>query len=284
MRMSSDSINDPRAARVSRYGVRMMKTLLVVGIVAMSAWAQGPSDPPPIIQLTRKPGIGGKPIRPYGDAKAQVDVVGLTAMTGPPETWLVELHLNYASLEDLDRGLTAVTPLRTDGDASDPFRDDVLAPSRTMIGTYQQNWSYRPEQAIQMFRRARYFVVSVYRIRAGTEADYGELVKLRRASQDSVNLDRPDICYEVISGEPSGTYIFLSPVASLRSFDEGVADTPVYAEGLASARSKARAKVAPDSELSREHLLFRVEPRLSYVSDDFAASDPDFWRPKPGGR
>src|SRR5579871_5271939 len=199
MRMSSDSINDPRAARVSLCGECMMKTLLVVGIVAMSAWAQGPSDPPPIIQLTRKPGIGGKPIRPYGDAKAQVDVVGLTAMTGPPETWLVELHLNYASLEDLDRGLTAVTPLRTDGDASDPFRDDVLAPSRTMIGTYQQNWSYRPEQAIQMFRRARYFVVSVYRIRAGTEADYGELVKLRRASQDSVNLDRPDICYEVIS-------------------------------------------------------------------------------------
>lgn len=223
-------------------------------------------------------------MRPYADAKAAIDVVGLTAMTGPPETWLVELHQTFGSLEDLDRGLTAVTPLRADGDSSDPFRDDVLAPSRTMIATLRQSWSYRPEQAIAMFPRARYFIVSIYRLRAGTEADYGELVKLRRASQDSVNLDRPDICYEVISGEPSGTYIFLAPIVSLKAFDEGVPPTPVYAEGIADARSKARSKVAPDSELSREHLMFRVEPRLSYVSDEFASVDRAFWRPKVPGQ
>src|SRR5262249_13188943 len=149
------------------------------------------------------------------------------------------------------------------------LRDDVLAPARTIIATLIPGWSYRPEQAIRTFPRARYFHVSIYRIRAGTEADYGELVKLRRQSQESVNLDRPDLAYAIISGAPAGTFIFLSPIVSLRSFDEGVAATPVYAEGLADARSKTRAKVAPDSELGREHLLFRVEPRLSYVSDDF---------------
>ncbi len=36
-------------------------------------------------------------------------------------------------------------------------------------------------------------------------------------------------------------------------------------------------------ELNREHLLLRVEPRLSHVSDDFAEADPEFWRGKPGG-
>ena len=56
--------------------------------------------------------------------------------------------------------------------------------------------------------------------------------------------------------------------------DEGVADLPVYAEGIADARTKARAKVAPESEISREHLLFRVDPRLSYVSDEFALNRP----------
>jgi len=261
-----------------------MRTLLFAGILTSCALAQGLTQPPPIIQLTRKPGIGGKAIRPYADAKAALDVIGMTAMTGLPETWLVELHDTFASLEDLDRGLTGVAPLRSTGDASDPFRDDVLAPSRTMIATFRASWSYRPDQAIQMFPRARYFHVSIYRIRAGTEADYGELVKLRRASQDSVNLDRPDIAYEVISGEPSGTYIFLAPIISFKAFDDGVAATPVYAEGLVDAHSKARTKVVPDSELSREHLFFRVEPRLSYVSDEFASIDPDFWRPKPAGQ
>jgi hypothetical protein len=153
-----------------------------------------------------------------------------------------------------------------------------------MIAAYRPGWSYRPDQAIRLIPRARYFHVSIYRIRPGTEGDFGELVKLRRASQDSINLDRPEIAYEVISGEPSGTFVFLTPLTSLKALDEGVASTPVYAEGLTDARAKARAKVAPDSELSREHLLFRVEPGLSYVSDEFASADPDFWRPKAGGQ
>jgi hypothetical protein len=261
-----------------------MKILLFAGIMASCVCAQGPTDPPPIIQLTRKPGIGGKAVRPYADAKAAIDVMGITAMTGLPETWFMELHQTFGSLEDLDRGLTAVTPLRLSDDPADPLHDDVLAPSRTMIASYRPGWSYRPEQAIRMFPRARYFHVSIYRIRPGTESDFGTLVKLRRANLDSVNLDRPDIAYEVISGEPSGTFIFLAPITSLKTFDEGVANTPVYAEGLADARSTARAKLAPDTELSREHLLFRVEPRLSYVSDAFASVDPDFWRSKAGGQ
>ena len=31
---------------------------------------------------------------------------------------------------------------------------------------------------------------------------------------------------------------------------------------------------------AREHLLFRVEPRISYVSSDFADVGPEFWRGK----
>ncbi len=219
-------------------------------------------------------------MRPYADARAAVNVIGMAAITGEPETWFLEMHDSFASIEDLDRGLTSVPPSRTATDTSDPFRDEVLAAPRTMIAIYRPAWSYRGDQAIRTFPKARYFHVSVYRIRAGTEADFGELVKLRRLNQDSVNLDRPEMAYEVISGAPSGTFVFLSPLVSLRTLDEGVATTPVYAEGLAEARAKARAKTVPDSELSREHLSFRVEPRLSYVSDQFAAVDSDFWRPK----
>jgi hypothetical protein len=95
---------------------------------------------------------------------------------------------------------------------------------------------------------------------------------------DSVNLDRPDLAYQVISGAPSGTFIFLAPLASLKTMDEGVAETPVYAEATAAARAKTASKVSADGEISREHLLFRVEPRMSYVSDDFAEADRQFWR------
>jgi len=248
-----------------------MKTILLGGILAFSAAAQAPTEPPPILQLIRRPGAVTAPIRPYADARVAVDVLGMVSITGPPEAWQIESHQSFTSIEDLDQAA---------GPAA-PSREDPLALSRTLIAFYRPGWSCRADQAIRMFPRARYFHITIYQVRPDAENDLGELVKLRRLSADSVNLDRPDLAYQVVSGAPSGTFIFLAPLTSLKTMDEGVAETPVYAEGIAAARAKTANKVSADGEISREHLLFRVEPRLSYVSDDFAEADRQFWRPKP---
>lgn len=257
-----------------------MRILLLAGILSSAAAAQSLTDPPPIVQLVRKPGTGGASLKPYANARAEINVMGMASVTGLPETWLVELHYSFASVEDLDQKISAVAPVRVFNDASDPLQDDVLAPSRTMLARYRPNWSYRSDQAVRMFPRARYFQVSLYRIRSGTEAEFGELIRLRRATADVVNLDRPELAYQVFSGAPAGTFVFLMPIVSLRNYDDGVNPLPVYAEGLANARAKDGSRIAADTEISREHLLFRVEPRISYVSSDFADVDPEFWRGK----
>jgi hypothetical protein len=245
-----------------------MKTILLAGILALSAAAQAPTEPPPILQLIRRPGAVVAPIRPYADARAAVEVLGMVSITGLPEAWQIESHQSFASIEDLDKAVGPVAPAQA----------DPLALSSTLIAFYRPGWSYRADQAIRMFPRAHYFHITIYQVRPDAENDLGELVKLRRIGSDSVNLDRPDLAYQVISGAPSGTFIFLAPLASLKTMDEGVAETPVYAEATAAARAKTASKVSADGEISREHLLFRVEPRMSYVSDDFAEADRQFWR------
>jgi len=232
-----------------------------------------------LLQLVRKPGTGRASARSYANAGAGVDVVGLVAVTGLPETWLMEMHGSFASIEALDRGLSAVEPARA-ADTSDPVGDDVLAPARTMIAAYRQGWSYRPVDAVRLFPRARYFLVTVYRIRAGAEADFGELVRIRRAAADAANLDRPELTYQVVSGAPGGTYFFLAPLVSLTTLDNGMGPLPVYAEGLAAARAEQGSKIAAEAEISRERLLFRVDPRISYVSAGFAGADAAFWHGK----
>ncbi len=254
-----------------------MRICLLAAMLAAAAAAQGLTDPPTIVQFVRKPGIGGASLKPYANTGARVNVIGMAAVTGLPETWLVECHYSFASVEDMDQRIAAASPVRPSADSSDPAQDDVLAPSRTILSVYRPNWSYRADQAIRAFARARYFQVSIFRIRPGSEADFGELIRLRRATADVINLDRPELAYQVISGAPSGTIIFLSPIQTLRNFDEGVNPVPVYAEGLA-AKAKEGSKLAAGSEISREHLIFRVEPRISYVSSEFADVDPDFWR------
>lgn len=245
-----------------------MRTLAIPAILVCAVAAQTRTEPSPLLQLTRRPGVDASAIRRYVDARAAVTVLGMTSVTGPAETWLIAAHDSFASIEDVDK---AARP-----EPVDSFPVDVFGVSRNMVALYRPGLSYRPDQAIRIFPEARYFHVSLYRMRPGAEADFAELAKLRRASLDSVNLDRPDVVYQVVSGAASGTFLVLAPLTSLATLDDGLARAPVYAESI----SKAAGKIAAESAISRVHLLFRVEPGMSYVSDDFAAADPDFWRPK----
>jgi hypothetical protein len=239
-----------------------MKTFVLSFVAACAVWAQGPSEPPPILQVVQKPGYAANAVKPYADARAAVNVLGLAAITGVPETWFLEMHPNFTSLETLDQALNAVGEPRAAA-AVDGGQDDILAPARTLIAVYQPQWSYRPDQAVRQLAQARYMQVTVYRIRNASESTFAKMVDLRRGNMESQNLDRPDMAYEVISGAPAGTYIFLSPMTTLKTLDEGVPATPTYALGLATERAKTMANT-PMSDISREHLLFRVEPRLSW--------------------
>jgi hypothetical protein len=247
-----------------------MKTILLVGVFVAGAFAQNWTEPPPLIQLHRRTGTASSMIRRYADATAAVNVVGMTSITGQTESWLVAMHDSFRSIEDVDKTVHPPPSLNGADEVLEQSSEEALPASRSMIASYRPAWSYRPDQAVQMLRKARYCQLSIYRIRPGTEADFAELVKSRSALFDSINLDRPEIAYHVISGAPSETFLFLAPLASLKTLDEGLERT--HAEGRAAA-VKAR-------EFTREHLLFRIEPAMSWVSDDFASADPEFWRGK----
>jgi hypothetical protein len=256
-----------------------MRTILIAGILACRAAAQTLTEPPLLVQLIRRPGSDATSIRRYADARTAVEVLGMASITGPAETWLIEGHDSFASIEALDKAVRPSTSERRPDDQMDQLPGDVLAASRSLIALYRPAWSYRPDQAIRLFPKARYFLVSIYRVRPGAEADFVESVKLRRGNFDTINLDRPEIAYQVLSGAPLGTYLFLAPLTSLRTLDEGLARVAI--ESTTAPGAKAGNKVAPEGEISRGQLLFRVEPSMSYVSDDFASDAPDFWRPKP---
>ena len=116
-----------------------MRIFLLAAILTSLGSAQSLSDVPPIVQLVRKPGTGGASLKPYANSQAAINVIGMASVTGLPETWLVESHFSFASVEDLDQRISAVSPVRSLGDSGDPLQDDVLTPSRTMLALYRPN-------------------------------------------------------------------------------------------------------------------------------------------------
>jgi hypothetical protein len=258
---------------------RMCEIRLLAILVGVCALLQ--AQPPALIRVISN--VPGSYIEPYISGKAPAMVLGLRSVSGLQETWLTELHDSFASIEDTDRSLNGFLDERRANENVSGY-DDVLPGSRKMIGLYRPGLSYRSDEAAKGLPKARYLIVSIYRIRPGQDAGFAEIVKLKRAHHDSINLDRPDVCYQVMSGAPSGTFIFLTPLISLKSMDEGLARTPPYAEALRDASATAGRKLAAETEIGHEFLIFRLDPRISYVSDEFAAGDPAFWAQKPNGQ
>src|SRR5262249_27340298 len=89
---------------------RMIKRS-VQAIVAAALFAapagQVFTEPPPIIQLVRVPGGGGQP-KPYGGLA--LEVIGMSTITGLPESWFLEAHPSFASIEDLDQRVKSSLP------------------------------------------------------------------------------------------------------------------------------------------------------------------------------
>jgi hypothetical protein len=245
-----------------------MKKLFVFAVSVFCAIAQTPTEPTLLIQLTRTAGINAQMIRPYANAGVAINALGMKAITGVNETWFLEGHDSFASIEELDKALNAVLPARNP-------QEEGFGQTRTLIGILRPSWSYRPDLAIKLFPRAHYFHISLHRIRPGSEAEFAEIVKNRRSGFDRLNLDRPDIAYQVISGAQADMYIFVAPLTSLKTLDDALARMPAVLEGTRSA-----SKNPLDVEISREHLLLRVEPQISWVSEGFVAADPEFWKPK----
>ena len=225
-----------------------------------------------IVQSDSGPGVDSSPVEAYRAAGSAVDVVGLRSVTGPSQLWMIEGHRSFAGVEALDKALARAVGERRD-------TNGAVLPTTTLLGLYRPALSNRPDEAIKLFSGARYFRVTVFQTRAGADIEFAELMQMRRFGLESVNLDRPEIGYQVISGS-SGTYVFLSPVATLSTLDAGVARMPAYAEDAARSSGKAGRQAAADALLRRESLLFRVEPRASFVSAEFAGNDAAFWRPE----
>lgn len=249
------------------------KTVLFATFI-ITAFGQRPAEPFPLIRIVRTAtgsGAGTGLVRRYAAAGMQLNVLGVNSLTGSSESWLIEAHNSFESIEASLLASANELPLAV---------SDSLPLSASAIATYRSELSYRPQEAVAALPRARYLSVSVCRIRGGADFEFAELIRFRRRALDAANIDRPEVAFQVISGAPAGTFVFVMPLASLKVLDQGFGRLPLYTTADSDAGGTAHRKLVGEVELYREQRLYVIDPKISYVSDDFANENTEFWRPK----
>jgi hypothetical protein len=157
---------------------------------------------------------------------------------------------------------------------------DLRTGSRNLLAVFRGDLSYHPADAMSSLPKCRHMAVTVLRIKYGHDAELAQAAKLLIDGDDKSGSDQPVLAYQVVSGGPSGTYLLFSPMDSLAHMDAAPARMAAARQAMGERNRQHFDTLAPDVVQSSESLLFAFNPRMSYVSKDFAAGDPDFWIPK----
>ena len=268
----------------------MRNTLLYTScaLICGLAGAQAQSGPPPVVRIYVEQVKPGKNpaheksesafARTFARVNYPAHYIALDSMAGNNEAWFVESHGSFADVEKAEKAGEAA-PVKAELDQAMATDGEYLSGMRSLIGVYRSDLSYDPEGSPSL-SKTRYMNVITVRIKMGAEhrlvSTVTDLIKIYK----NVSMPQAALVYQMISGAPTGTFLIFEPMASLADWDK-------YPAIMQSIRDTARGKFdAVEKEFAdfstfEEGRLMSVNPRMSYVSKEIIAGDPDFWAPKP---
>ena len=253
------------------------------------AAAQDQTAPPPVLRIYVehvKPGKSAAHekseaafVRTMKKVNYPAHYLALSSMAGASEAWFMEEHSSFAEVEKSDQFGDA-PGVKTEMDQASTLDGDALTSMRSLIGVYRPDLSYHVEQGMKNLPKARYFNVVTARIKAGAEPKLIATLKQLFDLYTAAAVEQPAIVYQLISGTQTGSYLIFEPMASLADWDK----VPAMMKTMRDIGGKKLDQILAgfnDITIFEEPRLMTVSQKMSYVSKEFAASDPDFWTPKP---
>jgi hypothetical protein len=271
----------------------MKKSLLVVCvslIACLTVIAQ--EGPPKVLLIVReeiKPGMmlaHGRHSAEYASIFAKLQTpnhrIALVPVAGN-ENEVVYLNAaqSFAEIEkinkDTDKKMAAVNAsMQSQVDRLNKEAPELHSAMRDMLAVYRPEMSFNPGVNISQMR---FFSVTTIRIRPGHDAQYLDYVqKIVNVAREKAKVNLHVAVFQIISGAPTGTYMAFRPMKSLSELDEAVA--PKVRAAMSEDQRKDADKAVGEAVMSSEVSTYAFEPRMSFVSEEFAAGDKDFWRPR----
>jgi hypothetical protein len=218
-------------------------------------------EPPKILAIFREDIKEGKGaaheqsesrfMRAAAAAKFPVNVIGLQSLTGTSQAWFLEAHDSFESI-----GKTQAAMQNPELGGLDALDEEFRSGSRSWIAVYRPELSFHGQQLMQTLPKMRYFNVITMRARLHYQEEFALLAKMAVAAAERSMDDQPVATYQVVSGAPSGLYIFFEPSASLKALDEAPARSQNMLQAMGDARPTFM-KLAGDTIAQEEALLLR---------------------------
>ena len=264
--------------------------VLLCGAAQALAQATGsmPPGPPKVLQIFREDVKVGKGAahekleaayaQAFKKAKWPTTYLALSSVTGPGEVWFLVPYDSFEAWEKDQQAAEKNAALMAELTKLGEKEGEFVSGGRSIAAIYREDLSAHANVNIAQMR---YFRVITFRVRPGHEGDFAEAVKIVRGAYEKVNVNQPWAVFQVSAGMVGPTFMVFLPTKSLQEIDAGLARSGKIQEAEGEEGAKRLQKIAADAYLSVESNIYAFSPKMSYVSKELAAGDPDFWTPKP---
>jgi hypothetical protein len=273
--------------------LRQFALLVCSAAFAIPASAQIPAlssegTPPPLLQIEReelRPGKGAAHAineaawaAAYAKAQSPVYWLGMTTVSGPSEAWFLTRQESYAAFEK-DEASTDTNPaLLAERDRISAIDGDLLSRTSTIIASYRPALSYQP---VIKLANMRYMTVNLMRVKAGHVANFTDGWKMIVDAHKKAGMDEHWAVYQVESGMPDTTFLFLYARKSLAELDaSGAMHTAAgYRDAVGDGGRRQMEQAYQDGIEMTQTMHFRLRPGMSTLPKDWAEADAYWARP-----
>jgi hypothetical protein len=265
-------------------------SLAVAGSTLTAAQDASTTSPlPKILQFTieyTKPYKGGAAhdktesafIAAEEKAKFPVYYIAMNSQSGKARALFMSRYDSFADWEKdnklVDSNPTLGAGLERAGLADGELLDEV----DSVVYTYEEDLSFHPHSDLD---KHRVYQISVFHVRPGKQKEWREVVKMVKDAHEKAGTSAHWGMYEIAFGAPDGTFIALTGDPSMSAIDLGYSEDKKFVAALGGDEGMRKLDEKFGDAVESSHSeLFTVNPKQSYVSDDWIKADPGFWRPK----
>jgi hypothetical protein len=249
----------------------------------------GNAPRPKVLQITRefvKPGKAGMAhdkaesafVQAESRAKWPTHYVGMTSLSGKARALFFTF---YDSFEAWEKDVAAVGKNAALSAALDHAAeaDGALLESLDQgVFYFNEEMSLRPRSDVSQFR---FMQISTFQVRPGHDREWREVVKMVKAGYEKGVPDAHWGMFQQMFGGDGGTYLVLTGRKSLSELDREEEDSKKFAAAMGEDGMKKLNELFAVCAQSSQEQLFAINPKMSYVADEWIKADPDFWKPKP---
>jgi hypothetical protein len=266
--------------------VRLFLGCLLVGSVGIAA-GQETVPPPKVLSIFRefvKPGKSGALheksesafVQAMTRAKWPTHYLAVSSISGKPRVLFLT---GYDSFEAWEKDILAQQKNATLSAAIERANvadGELLSDVDASALVYSDEYSMRSSVDIA---HMRYFEISLYRVKAGHDADWDTIVKMVKADYEKIP-DARWATYFAKYGQEGTTYVVFTPMKSAAEIDKGFDQDKQFRANMGEEGMKKFSELLAGAIEFSQHHLFSFSPKMSYVSDEWIKADPDFWKPK----